>query len=148
MVENLACEFEKKYPERVRTFIEFNTPLAHQLYAGADIFMMPSRYEPCGLSQMIAMHYGCVPVAHSTGGLKNTIVQVEDNINQGTGFLYEQSTPSHFSEALLKAIQHYQKTEQWRHIQCNGMQTDFSWKKSALQYIHEYQALISTSDGK
>lgn len=144
-VENLACEFEKKYPERVRTFIEFNTQLAHQLYAGADIFLMPSLYEPCGLSQMIAMRYGCVPIAHATGGLKNTIQPVKDNLHQETGFLFEQPSSAHFSEALVKAIQHYQKPEQWHQIQRNGMQKDFSWKKSALQYMQEYRALVNTN---
>lgn len=145
IVEDLACEFERKFPDRVRAFIEFNNQLAHQLYAGADILLMPSRYEPCGLAQMIAMRYGCVPLAHSTGGLKDTIISVMEDANQGTGFLFEENTPSQFSSLLKEAIQCYQEPQKWHQIQRNGMQTDFSWRKSALKYIHEYQALVNTN---
>jgi len=145
IVEDLACEFELKYPQRVRTFIEFNNQLAHQLYAGADILLMPSRYEPCGLAQMIAMRYGCVPLAHSTGGLQDTIISVVKESNLGTGFLFEESTSSQFSSSLKVAIQSYQEPQKWHKIQRNGMQKDFSWRKSALKYIHEYQALVNPS---
>ena len=145
IVEDLACEFERKYPQRVRTFIEFNNQLAHQLYAGADILLMPSRYEPCGLAQMIAMRYGCVPLAHSTGGLLDTIISVVKDPNLGAGFLFEEDTPSQFSSSLKLAIKCYQEPQKWQQIQHNGMKTDFSWRKSALKYIHEYQALVNTS---
>jgi starch synthase len=145
IVEDLACEFERKYPQRVRTFIEFNNQLAHQLYAGADILLMPSRYEPCGLAQMIAMRYGCVPIAHSTGGLLDTIISVVKDPNLGAGFLFEEDTPSQFSSSLKLAIKCYQEPQKWQQIQHNGMKTDFSWRKSALKYIHEYQALVNTS---
>ena len=146
LIENLARDLEKKYPQRVRTFIEFNTPLAHQLYAGGDILMMPSRFEPCGLTQMIAMRYGCIPLATSTGGLKNTIIPVGDDYDSGTGFLFEQPNPSHFSATLKQAIKTYQNPDQWRRIQVNAMQTDFSWSKSALKYIHEYMALLAINE--
>lgn len=146
LVENQARNLEKKYPQRVRTFIEFNTPLAHQLYAGGDILLMPSRFEPCGLTQMIAMRYGCIPLATSTGGLKNTIIPVQDDCESGTGFLFEPPDPSHFSATLNQAIKTYQNPDQWRRIQENAMQSDFSWGKSALEYIHEYKALLAVNE--
>lgn len=142
-IEALARRLEVEQPERVRTIIGFDSDLAHQLYAGADIFMMPSRYEPCGLSQMIAMRYGCVPVARATGGLADTIQHISYGINSGTGFLFQQPYPSAFINALSRALRYYQQPANWRHIQRNGMLTDFSWSRSARQYLGVYQDIAS-----
>jgi starch synthase len=142
IIEKMAQELEAAYPNRVRSVIEFDNTLAHQLYAGADIFMMPSRYEPCGLSQMIAMRYGCVPIARATGGLVDTIRPISHKVNGGTGFLFKRPYPSVFAVALKRAIKYYQHKETWRQIQHNGMSTDFSWEKSAQEYIKVYQDLI------
>lgn len=144
VVENMARELEAKYPQRVRSIIDFNSKLAHQLYAGADMFMMPSRYEPCGLSQMIAMRYGCVPIARATGGLANTIKHVSYSVNGGTGFLFTKPYPSVFALVLKRAIRLFQQKEIWRQIQLNGMQIDFSWEKSAKKYIEVYKELIAS----
>lgn len=141
-VEKMARELESTYPDRVRTVIDFDNQLAHQLYAGADMFMMPSRYEPCGLSQMIAMRYGCIPIARATGGLVDTIEHISHRINGGTGFLFDKPYPSTFAQTLRRAIRLYQRPASWRKIQINGMQTDFSWEKSAQEYIDTYQHLV------
>ena len=142
-VEDMARDLEDRYPNRVRSVIDFDNKLAHQLYAGADIFLMPSRYEPCGLSQMIAMRYGCVPIARATGGLANTIQHVSMRIDGGTGFLFEKPYPSVFAYTLKRAIRLYQKPHIWKQIQLNGMQVDFSWEKSAQKYIDLYKQLIN-----
>ena len=143
VVEDMARDLETAYPERVRTIIDFDGKLAHQLYAGADMFLMPSRYEPCGLSQMISMRYGCVPIARATGGLADTIKHISHKINGGTGFLFEKPYPSVFANTLKRALNYYQKPEIWRQIQLNGMKLDFSWDFSAQKYISTYQELIS-----
>jgi starch synthase len=142
-VEAMARDLQTEFPDRVRSVIEFDSRLAHQLYAGADIFMMPSRYEPCGLSQMIAMRYGCVPVARATGGLADTIQHIGRKVNGGTGFLFNKPYPSAFTRALSRACRLYREPEKWRRIQVNGMQTDFSWGRSARKYIKVYKELIA-----
>lgn len=144
LVENLACALEEKYPDRVRSVIAFDSDLAHQLYAGADIFLMPSRYEPCGLSQMIAMRYGCVPIARATGGLVDTIRHISHRVDQGTGFLFKRPFPSVFAQTLNRALILFHKPETWHKIQVNGMQGDFSWEKSARKYIDLYSELLSS----
>jgi len=142
-VEQMAVDLEKKYPERVRAIIDFDSKLAHRLYAGADIFMMPSRYEPCGLSQMISMRYGCVPIARATGGLADTIKHVSRKIDDGTGFLFEKPYPSVFATILKRALRIYQDKKSWSQIQLNGMKIDFSWEKSAQKYIDIYHSMIN-----
>jgi len=143
MIEDMARELEKSFPDRVRSIISFDSPLAHQLYAGADIFMMPSRYEPCGLSQMIAMRYGCVPIARATGGLVDTIQHISHAVNGGTGFLFDKPYPSVFAKVLKRALKLYQQSEIWEQIQNNGMRIDFSWEKSARKYISVFEDLMS-----
>jgi starch synthase len=139
----MACALEEKCPDRVRSVIAFDSDLAHQLYAGADIFLMPSRYEPCGLSQMIAMRYGCVPIARATGGLVDTIHHISHGADQGTGFLFKGPYPSVFARMLKRALILFQDPETWRKIQVNGMQSDFSWEKSAQKYIDLYSELLA-----
>ncbi|MEA3326439.1 MAG: glycogen/starch synthase [Chloroflexota bacterium] len=144
-VENTVREFERQLPDRVRGVIGFDSELAHQLYAGADIFMMPSRYEPCGLSQMIAMLYGCVPIAHSTGGLADTIRHISHKVNNATGFLFNRPYPSVFTQTLKRAFVDFQKPGIWQQIQRNGMNTDFSWENSALKYLDLYKSILGNT---
>jgi starch synthase len=141
-VEDMARELETKYPDRVRSVIDYDNKLAHQLYAGADLFLMPSRYEPCGLSQMISMRYGCVPLARATGGLADTIQHVSRTVDGGTGFLFSKPYPSVFAQTLKRALRYFHKPKQWGEIQLNGMQIDFSWENSAQKYIDLYIDLI------
>jgi starch synthase len=139
LIEDMAKELEKQYPDRVRSVIDFDNALAHQLYAGADIFLMPSRYEPCGLSQMIAMRYGCIPVARATGGLVDTIKHISRNPENGTGYLFKRPYPTAFASTLRRAISHFQKPGFWHQLQQNGMSIDFSWENSARDYIQVYK---------
>lgn len=143
VVEEMARKLEARYPDRVRSIIDFDGKLAHQLYAGGDIFLMPSRYEPCGLSQMIAMRYGTVPIARATGGLVDTIRHISYRVNGGTGFLFDRPYPSVFANTLRRAISFYQIPKVWKQIQRNGMEIDFSWKNSAQKYIDMYKIILS-----
>ncbi|MCX6038820.1 MAG: glycosyltransferase, partial [Chloroflexi bacterium] len=106
-------------------------------YGGADIFLMPSRYEPCGLAQMIAMRYGCVPVVRATGGLKDTVQEGR------TGFLFQEAAAGSMLDALERALTVYARPEKWQHFQSNGLKEDFSWPRSARQYAIIYRSLMS-----
>lgn len=135
--KSLAMEF----PEKAATYIGFDEDLAHLLYAGADLFLMPSHFEPCGLSQLISMRYGTVPVANKTGGLKDTVVEYDARTQTGNGFLSDFSANESFEEALERAVVLYQNPEQWEIIKRNGMQRDSSWKRAAEIYTEAYNAI-------
>jgi starch synthase len=132
------CEqLEQKYPDRIRSVLRFDHQLANRLYAGADMILIPSRFEPCGLTQMIAMHYGCLPVARATGGLKDSI---EDGWN---GFLFDNLSTHALAAALKRALQIFRTKQQtWRQIQINAMNRDFSWNNSAKKYALLYLKLL------
>lgn len=102
---------------------------------------MPSLYEPCGLSQMIAMRYGNIPVARATGGLKNTIIDFHALPEKATGFLFEEKTAEGLKTTLETALNVFKNKQIWYRLQRNAMSTDFSWKRSALQYLQIYQEL-------
>lgn len=136
-LEESVRRFQAQFPDRVRAEFRYDDGLARQIYAGADIFLMPSRYEPCGLSQMIAMRYGCVPIVSAVGGLKDTIFPDE------TGFVIEKPTASRLATAVKKALAAYPDRARWEAIQKAGMSQDFSWSVSARQYFQLYQRVIA-----
>jgi starch synthase len=136
-LENAARALQADYPQRVRAVIGYDAKLSHFIYGGADMFLMPSRYEPCGLAQMIAMRYGCVPVVHATGGLKDTVMEGRN------GFLFPAADAVALLEALDRALSVYASPEGWFKIQRNGMQMDFSWPRSAARYARLYSSLTS-----
>lgn len=140
LLESDCRSLEAEFSDRVRAIIRFDAGFARRMYASGDILLMPSRYEPCGLAQMIAMRYGCVPLARATGGLKDTI-QDEEDPSLSTGFLFEEASPQAFIAALERALRLYPNTEVWRKIQQNGMTQDFSWEKSAIEYAKIYLEL-------
>lgn len=143
-IEDACRQLESQYPDRVRTVIRFDSRLSRRMYAGGDIFLMPSRYEPCGLAQMIAMRYGCVPLARATGGLQDTIVDIAVSPGQGTGFLFKEATPEAFAGALHRALAVFPDLKRWSAIQRQGMSQDFSWENSAIQYARLYQGLLKS----
>lgn len=132
---------ESEFPGKAATYIGFDEDLAHLLYAGADLFLMPSHFEPCGLSQLISMRYGTVPVANKTGGLKDTVVEYDVETQTGNGFLSDFSVNESFEGALERALALYQDPEHWGIVKRNGMQLDFSWKRSAVMYADVYNAI-------
>jgi starch synthase len=138
-LEAAILELENEMPDRVRAAIRFDSLLSHRLYAGADAIMIPSRYEPCGLTQMFGMRYGCVPIARATGGLRDTIH--DHNAENKNGFLFTRSTSKEFSAALRRAFTIFEKKDIWQELQHNGMAQDFSWEGSAHQYLKLYSSL-------
>lgn len=141
-LENACSELAEESPDKVRAVIRFDASLARRMYAGGDLLLMPSRYEPCGLAQMMGMRYGCVPLARATGGLQDTIIDVIRSPKKGTGFLFGPAKPSAFSNRVKKALTYYKDQARWEEMQIRGMNQDFSWKKSALNYIKLYRQLL------
>jgi starch synthase len=139
----LAAE-APKYPGKLGAKIAFNNQLAHLIEAGADMFLMPSRYEPCGLNQIYSMKYGTIPVVRATGGLVDTVTPVNPKTGQGTGFLFTDYTPEAFLKAIYAALAAYEKQKLWQKIMQNAMDQDFSWKVSARAYLDLYQRLVSS----
>lgn len=136
--ESALLKLNRKYPDKFKTLIKFDEKLAHEIYAGSDFFLVPSRFEPCGLTQMIAMRYGSVPVVRSTGGLKNTV-------NKRVGFTFKKFNSTEFYNILRKALAiYYHQPKIWRRFQADGMKQDFSWTKSAKEYLKLYKKLIKT----
>lgn len=134
--EDYLFELQKKYPNKFKVILEFNEALAHKIFAGADIFLVPSRFEPCGLTQLISMRYGTVPVVRQTGGLADTV-------NKNVGFYFKHFDNRGLYGALSKALNiYYNKKDAWLKLQVNGVNKNFSWKKSALKYISLYKKLI------
>ena len=142
MLEKEVTTLQQEYPEQIRTILRFDGALSHRLYAGADILLMPSRYEPCGLAQLIAMRYGCVPVAMATGGLVDTIVDFSKNPAHGTGFLCAEQDTHCYATTIQTALQIFLNQTDWRKIQENAMQQDFSWQISAKKYIELYHSIL------
>lgn len=134
-LEEAARSLQSQFPERIKAEPRFDAALARQIYAGADMLLMPSRYEPCGLSQMIAMHYGCVPVTRAVGGLKDTIKHGK------TGFVFEKAHHMSLMGAIRAGMRAFSERGQWREIQREGMARDFSWEASAREYLKLYLSL-------
>lgn len=137
-LEEAARKLAKDFPERVHLEARYDAKMARMIYAGSDIFLMPSRYEPCGLSQMIAMRYGCVPVVRAVGGLHDTVTDGE------TGFVFIDPKVKDFVAAIKRALDLYKDSVAWQILQKNGMGQDFSWTNSALKYYELYRRLVST----
>jgi len=110
-----------------------------------NVLFLTAEAEPCGLSQMMAMRYGCVPIARATGGLSDTILHIPHKVNKGTGFLFERPYPSVFAKTLKRAFLLFQKSDTWQQIQQNGMQVNFSWKISATKYLEMYNTILGNT---
>ncbi|MBI3763901.1 MAG: glycosyltransferase, partial [Chloroflexi bacterium] len=126
-----------EYPDKVAAQFKFDAVAATHIYGGADIFLMPSRYEPCGLGQMIALRYGAVPVVRATGGLADTVVDATSR--NGTGLVFREYSSYALYAALTRALTLYPDRASWRKLQQRGMKADFSWDKSAKQYEGLYR---------
>lgn len=132
---------QKQYPTKFKVFIEFNNPLAHKIYAGSDFFLMPSSSEPCGLGQMIAITYATIPVVYKTGGLADTVKQIDLENLTGNGFVFEKYEVQEFYKVLVETIKFYNNKEAIKTVRKNLLLTNFSWENSAKEYINIYSAL-------
>jgi len=135
-LEAMARKLQEDMPDRVRVETRYDAKLARQIYGGADILLMPSRYEPCGISQMIAMRYGCVPLVRAVGGLHDTVTDSE------TGFVFVDAKVKSFNDTVRRALALYPYHSRWVNLQKAGMAQDFSWHNSAKKYFELYKKLV------
>ena len=142
--ENLFRELAGRFHEKVGVRIAYDNALAHKIEAGADIFLMPSRYEPCGLNQIYSLRYGTVPVVRATGGLDDTVEPFNPETGQGTGFKFDAYTGAALLGSLRQALKVYKNRRVWRKLQRNGMARDFSWQASAAEYASLYELAQKT----
>ncbi len=145
-IERGLREARDRYPDRIRLRFTFDESLAHRMEAGGDLFLMPSRYEPCGLNQMYSLRYGTIPLVAATGGLDDSIIDVAQNPNTGTGFKFYEPTPEAFLFALKDAVDWYRNEPKWVELQRRAMQEDFSWSRAARSYLELYRDMLTPKE--
>ncbi len=139
----LFQDLQAKYPQQVGVKIGFDDILAHKIEAGADIFIMPSRYEPCGLNQIYSLRYGTVPIVRATGGLDDTIINYNPENGAGNGFKFHEYSPAALIEAIKRALRIFQNKNLWHRLMRQGMAEDFSWDRSAKEYLTVYEKTMA-----
>jgi starch synthase len=134
------------YPDKLKVHIGFDESLAHKLYAGADLFLMPSKFEPCGLGQLIAMKYGAIPITRETGGLNDTVKSWNEFTEEGNGFTFRNFNAHDMLYTIRRAIHFYHHPHTWKRIVKIAMEKDYSWAQSAFKYSQLYEKLVSRSE--
>lgn len=137
----------RRHPNKMAVFLTFNTGLAQKIYGASDLFLMPSRFEPCGSSQMIAMRYGSVPVVRSTGGLADTVKDFDPTTGEGSGFVFEKYSAMMLFAAIVRALETYKYKSAWRGLMEAGMRADYSWSATARRYVDLYQKTLEIKGG-
>ncbi len=140
--EDFFLSLQKCYSAKVGIYLGFNNELAHLIEAGSDMFLMPSRYEPCGLNQMYSLRYGTIPIVRATGGLDDTIEDYDPVTGSGTGFKFRSYDPTDLLTAIDRALELFQDKPAWRRMMKQGMMKDFSWEASAKKYVTLYRNLL------
>jgi starch synthase len=143
-LRNLAS----RYPGQVAVEIGFDESLSHQVEAGSDAFLMPSRFEPCGLNQMYSQKYGTVPIVRGVGGLADSVVNLDNNPDSATGFVFQEYTQNAFADTVERAIKRYGDKNVWSKLMQNGMTCDFSWNRSAAKYVDVYRRASERISGR
>jgi starch synthase len=143
-LDDMVDGWERRHPHAVRHY-EYSEELARRLYAGADAYLMPSQFEPCGIGQLYAMRYGCPPLAHLTGGLADTVVDLDERPDEGTGFGFRAFLPEEAIKTIRRAMRVFDRSpDVWATLQETGMAVDFSWDHAALAYLETYEAASQT----
>jgi starch synthase len=137
--QDLLSRLAADHPDKIGLALTFDNALAHQIYAGSDMFLMPSHYEPCGLGQMISLRYGTIPVVRSTGGLADTVTDFNVESGEGNGFSFQEHTAVALIGAVARAILTFKTPPTWAQLMRNALAADFSWDRSARQYADLYQ---------
>ena len=144
---DLFTQVARKYPQKAGIRIAYDDRLAHKIEAGADLFLMPSKYEPCGLNQIYSLKYGTIPVVRGTGGLDDTIIHYDPATKKGNGFKFTRYEAKEFLTTIKAAIRIYSEPEHWSQLLRNAMMADFSWKKSAEVYFQLYRKAVAQKRG-
>lgn len=142
--EKLMKKLRDKYPMKFAVNLTFNDPLAHLIEAGSDFFLMPSRYEPCGLNQMYSLRYGTIPIVRATGGLADTVHEYAPSTGRGNGFVFEEYEPEAMLDAIRRGLAVYKRKRPWKKLLSTVMQIDHSWSRAARVYVEAYQRAAAT----
>ncbi|NER83345.1 MAG: glycosyltransferase, partial [Leptolyngbya sp. SIO1D8] len=140
--ENQLWEMASRYRGRMAVYLMYSDGIGRRIYAGADAFLMPSRFEPCGISQMIAMRYGCIPIVRRTGGLVDTVQHHDPNAQTGTGYCFDRYEPLDLYTCMVRASEGYRYKDTWQNLQQRAMHQNFGWDKSAADYIQLYAEIL------
>ena len=141
-IETQLWELATRFPGRMSVQLLYNDSLARRIYSGCDVFLMPSKFEPCGISQMLAMRYGCIPIVRRTGGLVDTVSHHDPMHQGGTGYCFDRYEPLDLFTCMVRASEGFVYKDRWQELQKRAMSQDFSWLKSALEYIKMYKEIL------
>ncbi len=142
--EEMFLRLNKQFPNKIAVKVAYDNTVAHQIEAGSDMFLMPSRYEPCGLNQIYSLKYGTVPVVRATGGLDDTIEPWDSRTGKGTGFKFTDYNGEALLLAIKEALRSFVDQASWQTLMRNGMAKDFSWNASAKEYVRTYERARQT----
>ena len=135
-------KFQKKYPKKLLFIFPFREDLGRKIYAASDLYLMPSRFEPCGISQLISLRYGSIPIVHKVGGLTDTITDYNPTTGKGNGFVFDSYTSLDLLAAIIRAIENYRHRKQWKNLVSQAMKESYSWKLPAEKYVALYRKAI------
>ena len=138
----------RQYPKKLAIFTPFNEAMESKVYADSDLLLMPSRFEPCGISQLKSLRYGSVPIVHETGGLSDTITNFNPKTRKGNGFVFRQYTSMDFMMALTRAMENYKYGQIWEYLTWQAMQQSYSWELPAKKYLKLYNIAIKNKKNK
>ena len=136
-------DLSRRYPDKVAVRIGYDHPLSHRIEAGCDFFLMPSRFEPCGLNQMYSLHYGTIPIVRGTGGLDDSVIDLTEDLEQANGIKFYECSARALTKAIRKALVLYQEPGLLSQYRENAMSADFSWERTAGEYIEVYRQTLA-----